>query len=153
MIAAQRSPTSGRRAMTTRFITLVRAATRRSSFTPSRFASIWRFVSAQMRASSPSTSSMLWARDRQRRTGSFGRAGACGAMTPPLPSVMSDPPPLPALAGEQLVGRRGAPGAGVVVREVRLRVLGPLVDDRRHPGPGALDLVGPREQRGVAEQR
>jgi len=56
IVVAQRSPVSGRRAMTTRFITLVLAATWRSSTPPTMVTSRG---PAQIRASSRSMSAML----------------------------------------------------------------------------------------------
>src|SRR5215218_6953303 len=98
---------------------------------------------------------MLRARDRHRRTGSFIRMGASVtappvviAPTPPLlVPARSDAAPFPALARQQLVRRLRSPRPGFVVRKVRRVVLHPLLDDRGHPRPRALDLVGPGEQR------
>ena len=70
MIAAACSPISGRRATTTRFITLVRA--RDVAFLDAGRPSRSSFGMLQIRASSRSISSMLWARDDQRRAGSPG---------------------------------------------------------------------------------
>ncbi len=70
IVDAARSAISGRRAMTTRFMTLVRAAIWRPGAPSPRTSSTVRSWLAQMRASSFSISSMLWARADQRRTGS-----------------------------------------------------------------------------------
>ncbi len=78
--AAQCSASSGRRAMTTRFITLERAATYRPG-SPSM--SVVRSVADQIRASSRSISAMLWARADQRRTGSPIRSGDATAIADP----------------------------------------------------------------------
>ena len=77
MVAAQCSASSGRRAMTTRFITLERAETNRPG-TPST--SAVRSWVAQIRVSSRSMSAMLWARADQRRTGSPMRSGVTTAI-------------------------------------------------------------------------
>src|SRR6185369_18006381 len=69
------------------------------------------------------------------------------------PHPRSDPAPLSAFPSQQLISRVRAPGAGLVVREVRGALVHPRVDDRGDPGPGTLDLVGPREQRRIAEER
>ena len=66
IVAAQRSASSGRRATTTRFMTLVRAATWRV-LSPS-VSTIWS-CAAQILISSASISGMLWARAVQRRIG------------------------------------------------------------------------------------
>src|SRR5690606_37613800 len=60
------------------------------------------------------------------------------------------PSPGPAVAGEHLVGGGRAPAA----RDVRLRTATvlPARDDRVEDLPGQLDLLLPREQRGIAEQ-
>ena len=81
IVAAQRSAYSGRRAMTTRFITLVRAGTWRPG-SPSIVAV--RSWPDQIRASSLSISAMLWARRRPAQDG------------------LADP-------GAAIVGRHGAP--------------------------------------------
>src|SRR5205814_3482020 len=67
-------------------------------------------------------------------------------------SDVSDPAPSSAVAGQQLVRFRWSPGARLVVREVRRWTVGPGLDDRRDDAPRLLDLVRPREQRGVAEK-
>ena len=77
IVAAHRSASSGRRATTTRFITLVRAATWRD-ISPS--ISTVRSCAAQILVSSISISAMLWARAVQRRIGSPGVAGVDSAV-------------------------------------------------------------------------
>ena len=77
MVAAQCSASSGRRAMTTRFMTLERAETYRPG-TPST--SAVRSWVAQIRVSSRSMSAMLWARADQRRIGSPMRSGVTTAI-------------------------------------------------------------------------
>ena len=83
---------------------------------------------AQIRASSVSISAMLWARADQRRTGSPGTAGVAsgvGVVDGRRHRGRSDPPPAPAVARDQLVGRLRAPRAGVVVRELGRRARRP----------------------------
>ena len=118
IVAAQRSASSGRRATTTRFITLVRAG------------DVAARLAVDRRPSGPgsprsgrarvSISAMLWARADQRRTGSPIVVGVVDRSSP-----RSDPAPAPAVAGEQLVGRRRPPRPGVVVREVGRRARRP----------------------------
>src|SRR5260370_42312128 len=68
------------------------------------------------------------------------------------PRRASRSPPLAAVAPNELVRGRGAPGAGGVGRELRHGTL-PGLQQRRHEGPGLLDLRGAHEQRAVAEHR
>ena len=97
MVAAQCSPSSGRRAMTTRLSTLVRAATWRPS-APSTV--VTRSGTAQILASSRSIPSIVVARDVQRRPGSPGLARPR--------ALRSDPSPAPAVALH--AARRPPPG-------------------------------------------
>jgi hypothetical protein len=82
IVAAHRSPISGWRAMTTRFITLVRAAMCRPGSSPIR---VSRFGSDQIRDSSASMSPIVRARDRHRSTGS-------PALAPPSMTIRPLPP-------------------------------------------------------------
>src|SRR5215475_8601907 len=65
-------------------------------------------------------------------------------------SVTSVPSTSAAVALQQLVRRRRPRRAGLVVREVLGRRIGPGVDDRLHDLPARLDIVGPLEQRRIA---
>src|SRR5688500_15010632 len=145
IVAAPRSASSGRRAMTTRFITLVRAAMWRAG-SPS--ISVVRSCLAQIRASSCSTSAMLWARADQRRTGSL--TAIAGTTDVLMTAAGSDPSPALAVAGDHLVGLGRAPGAGVVIGVLGWRARRPLLDDRVDDAPRLLDLIGAREERSVA---
>ena len=78
--AAACSPISGLRAMTTRFITLVRAATCRSG--PPSTPAVVSGAAAQIRASSASIPAIVWVRDDQRRAGS-AICGPSPSVTPP----------------------------------------------------------------------
>ena len=99
IVSALRSPTSGWRATTTRFITDVRAAMCRPPGrppSPSPSAStIARLGSAQMRASSRSMPSIEFALDIQRSVGSPGRGGSASAICPPpagrVPTAITSP--------------------------------------------------------------
>src|SRR3954468_9873819 len=116
--------------MTTRFRTLVRAATCCSPSSPAGTAPGGR---AQILPSSDWIPSSEWARDDQRRIGWPGwtspdgpvgaapreAAGADGPST--IVSAGLDPPPAAAVALDQMVRRGRAPGAGGVVREFRRR--------------------------------
>src|SRR5450432_1741935 len=134
MIAAPCSPSSDCWAITTRFITLVRAAMLRTS-TPSTSAVSLGW--AQIRASSRSIPSIVVARDAQRSWGVPIGTRPSITIGPPLAGALvigppgpSDPPPAPAVAGHQLVGRRRTPRAGLVVREGRRGHLDPRLEDR-----------------------
>src|SRR5450755_3055226 len=151
MIDAPCSPSSDCWAITTRFITLVRAAMLRTS-TPST--SVVSLGWAQIRASSRSIPSIVEARDAQRNWGVPIGTRPSITIGPPLPGALviglppgpSDPPPAPAIAGHQLVGFRRAPRAGLVVREGRCGHVDPGLQNRSDDRPGFLDLVGPGEQ-------
>ncbi len=77
MVAAQCSASSGFVAMTTRFITLVRAETCRACSPSITVVMSW---PAHMRASWLSISGRLWARVEKRRMGSPSGAGVSTAM-------------------------------------------------------------------------
>src|SRR6478735_9151491 len=72
-----------------------------------------------------------------------------------MSSIISGPPPGPAVPGEHGVGRRRPTRPGVVLLGLALAVrvlLGPVLEDRVEDLPGELDLLVAREQRRVAEQ-
>ena len=172
-LGALRSPISGWRATTTRFITLrprrdVPAAGRRLAVAVDVDD---RRAGAQIRLSSVSMPSIEFARDVQRSVGSPGRGGPRARSRPPVGRVDRPPgslrsapwaSPVPSLRSAATGGPRARAGRRPP-RAPRCRhrssgsraagVVGPGVEDRVHDRPRLLDLVGAGEQRRVAEQR
>ena len=139
IVSAARSPTSGCRATTTRFITDVRAAMCRPGAWPS--VPMSRLGCAQIRLSSVSISSIECACESQRIVGSPGFGGSASSIRPPpagrVPTAMispnSRPPAFGPLSAGSAVRGIASPPSGARWMSAERRRPGVLDRSRRRP--------------------